>query len=286
MIKELYTAANEEIPIDLSNMSYKELAEILMNYFHSKRYVVVLHDVWNINMWREINVALPNGLQGSRVLLTTRKEDVSAFSFGVGSQVHHVQPLERIEAWDLFCRKALSTKCCPSRLEFLARGFVEKCNGLPLGIVTLGGIMSTKLLESEWRRVYNSFNWELSNNPMFDVLRSILLLSFNDFPYRLKHCFLYCCIFPEDYVIFRNRLIRLWIAEGFVEQIRGLTLEETVESYLIELIRRNMLQVVVNSYGKPNTCKMHDIFMRARPFNFKGGEVLQRNRGTTGNNRR
>nr|XP_024934947.2 disease resistance protein RPM1-like [Ziziphus jujuba var. spinosa]XP_024934948.2 disease resistance protein RPM1-like [Ziziphus jujuba var. spinosa]XP_024934950.2 disease resistance protein RPM1-like [Ziziphus jujuba var. spinosa]XP_024934951.2 disease resistance protein RPM1-like [Ziziphus jujuba var. spinosa]XP_048320147.1 disease resistance protein RPM1-like [Ziziphus jujuba var. spinosa]XP_048320148.1 disease resistance protein RPM1-like [Ziziphus jujuba var. spinosa] len=258
MIKELYTAANEEIPIDLRSMSYRQLAEILINYLQSKRYFVVLDDVWNIDLWREINVALTNGLQGSRVMLTTRKEEVATFSFGVGSQVHHVQPLGKDEAWDLFCRKAFSAKRCPPRLELLARGLVEKCKGLPLGIVTLGGVMSTKLLESEWRRVYNSFNWELSNNPMFDVLRSILLLSFNDLPYRLKHCFLYCCIFPEDYVIFRNRLIRLWIAEGFVEQIRGLTLEETAESYLIELIRRNMLQVVY-SYGKPKACKMHDI---------------------------
>ncbi|XP_024934946.3 disease resistance protein RPM1 isoform X2 [Ziziphus jujuba] len=259
MIKELYTAPNEEIPINLSNMSYRELAEILLNYLQSKRYLVVLDDVWNINLWREINVALPNGLQGSRVMLTTRKEDIAAFSFGVGSQVHFVQPLGENEAWNLFCQKAFSMKYCPPGLEFFARGLVEKCKGLPLGLVTLGGFMSSKLLESEWRRVYNSFNWELSNNPIFDVLRSILLLSFNDLPYRLKHCFLYCCMFPEDYVIFRNRLIRLWIAEGFVEQIRGLTLEETAENYLTELIRRNMLQVVVNSCGKPKACKMHDI---------------------------
>ncbi|KAI5323163.1 hypothetical protein L3X38_032235 [Prunus dulcis] len=29
-------------------------------------------------------------------------------------------------------------------------------------------------------------------------MKSILLLSFNDLPYRLKQCFLYCSLFPED----------------------------------------------------------------------------------------
>ncbi|PON82001.1 NB-ARC domain, LRR domain containing protein [Trema orientale] len=156
---------------------------------------------------------------------------------------------------------SIPEKSCPAELKSISNDLVQKCEGLPLGIVTLGAVMSAKILEkSEWGRVYNSLSWELRTNPLLEVVKSILLLSFKDLPYRLKYCFLYCCIFPEAYVIQRSRLVRLWIAEGLVEQVKGHSLEETAESYLMELIYRSMLQVVErHSNGRPKACKMHDL---------------------------
>lgn len=247
MIEEFYRVARKDMPSDIGSISYRGLMEILVNYLQSRRYVVILDDVWNINLWSEISGALPKGLKGSQVMLTTRKEDIAVLSFGVESHVNCVEPLKESDAWDLFCLKAFSRRSmrsCPQELKSIAKVLVQKCKGLLLGIVALGALMSTKLMESKWRRMYNSLNWELSNNPMLEFAKSILLLSFKDLPCRLKHCFLYCCIFPEDYVIQREKLLRLWIAEGFIDQVRGVTLEERAESYLMELVCRSMLQVV------------------------------------------
>ena len=264
MVKEFYGATKKEIPFDLNNFSYRELVEKLIEYLQPKRYVAVLDDVWNINLWKEINVALPNSLQGSRVMLTTRIEDIASISFGVGSHVYSIRPLDGDLAWRLFCMKAFSRipeASCPAELKSIANDLVQKCGGLPLGIVTLGAVMATKILEkSEWGRVHKSLSWELRTNPVLEVVKSILLLSFKDLPYQLKHCFLYCCIFPENYVIQRSRLVRLWIAEGFVEQVKGHSLEETAEVYLMQLINRSMLQVVQrHSNGRPKACKLHDL---------------------------
>jgi len=113
---------------------------------------------------------------------------------------------------------------------------------------------------SQWNEIYNNLNWSLSNSPKLEAVKSILLLSFNDLPYQVKHCFLYCSLFPEDHEIRRKRLIKLWIAEGFVEQVKGSTPEAVADGYLVELIFRNMLQVVKrNEFGRPKRCKMHDI---------------------------
>lgn len=58
----------------------------------------------------------------------------------------------------------------------------------------------------------------------------------------------------------RKRLIRLWIAEGFLEHVRGVTPEVTADRYLSELCYRSMLQVVVrNEEGRPKKCRMHDV---------------------------
>jgi len=68
-------------------------------------------------------------------------------------------------------------------------------------------------------------------------------------------------MFPEDYHIERKRLIRLWIAEGFIED-RGpeTTLSDVAACYLKELADRSLLQVVHrNEYGRPKRFQMHDL---------------------------
>ncbi|KAF8394078.1 hypothetical protein HHK36_020282 [Tetracentron sinense] len=188
IIRELSEA--NTVPIDLSSMDYRKLVETLVNFLQQKRYVVVLDDVWDINLWDNVKVDLPNGTNGSRVMLTTRNKDIASFSFGIGSHVHHLQPLGQTEAWALFCKRAFSSdpnRFCPPEIQNLARDLVGKCEGLPLAIVAIGGLMSTKdKTELEWRKVHDTLNWELSNNPMLEVVKSILLLSYNDLPYYLS----------------------------------------------------------------------------------------------------
>ncbi|KAM1146992.1 hypothetical protein ACFX19_039454 [Malus domestica] len=262
LIKQFHQGRKEEVTTQLDSMSYKELLEMLSAYLKSKRYLVVLDDVWDIKLWQEIKIPLLNRHHGSRIMLTTRKKDIASYSFEVESRPIEIEPLGNNEAWELFSKKAFSTydnKSCPPELESLAWKLVDKCEGLPLAVVTLGGLMSSKRSSSEWRSVYNSLNWHLTNNPMLEPMSSILLLSFNNLPNRLKPCFLYCGLFPEDYLIKRNRLIRLWIAEGFVEPIDGVTLEEVAEGYLVELIVRSMLQVEKNEARGLGACKMHDL---------------------------
>ncbi|KAI5311713.1 PREDICTED: disease resistance [Prunus dulcis] len=262
LIKEFHEARMEKVPADMNSMTYRELLQVLVNYLESKRYMVVLDDVWDIKLWKEMRIALPNTQFGSRIMLTTRREDVASYCFGVQSHIHHIQPLEKNDAWALFSSKAFSAyqkKSCPPDLQSLAEELVEKCEGLPLAVMALGGLMSSKK-SLEWIKVYNSLNWHLTNHPLLEPVKSILLFSFDDLPYPLKHCFLYCSLFPEDYLIRRKRLIRLWIAEGFVQDEKGATAEEVAESYLMQLIFRSMLHVVLrNESGRPKACKMHDL---------------------------
>ncbi|KAB2633232.1 disease resistance protein RPM1-like [Pyrus ussuriensis x Pyrus communis] len=262
LIRQFHQGRKEALPEHLNSMSYEELLDMLSTYLKSKRYLVVLDDVWDIKLWQEIRIPLLNRHHGSRIMLTTRKKDIAFYSFEVECRPLEIEPLENNEAWNLFSKKAFSTydnKSCPPELESLAWKLVEKCEGLPLALVTLGGLMSSKRSSSEWRRVYSSLNWHLTNHPMLEPMSSILLLSFNNLPNRLKPCFLYCALFPEDYLIKRKRLIRMWIAEGFVEPIDGVTPEEVAEGYLVELIVRSMLQLEKDEAGRLEGYKMHDL---------------------------
>ncbi|KAF8017804.1 hypothetical protein BT93_H2874 [Corymbia citriodora subsp. variegata] len=67
-------------------------------------------------------------------------------------------------------------------------------------------------------------------------------------------------LFPEDHVIECARLIRLWIAEGFVEEREGMTQEDVAQRYLKELINRNLVQIVESNLRKRLTnCRVHDL---------------------------
>ncbi|KAL4348177.1 hypothetical protein GQ457_17G000920 [Hibiscus cannabinus] len=265
LIKELYYKAEEKIDpvINLDSMSYRELVGARVNFLQPRRYLIVIDDVWSIKVWEDINKALPANMNGSRILLTTRKEDVASFKFGAVNHIHRLKSLPFDESLTLFCKKAFVGEGgqCPPHLVSSARRLVAKCDGLPLAIVALGGLMASKNSIAEWNGVYNNLNRELSeNDTYFERLKYISLLSYYDLSYRLKQCFLYCCIFPEDYVIKRKRLIRLWMAEGFVEPQKQTIPEVVAERYLTELICRGLLQVVSrNESGRPKQCKMHDI---------------------------
>lgn len=263
MIKEFLKEKEVMIPSNLGSMDFRHLVDMLIDILRLKRYFVVLDDVWSIDLWSRIRGAFPDNGCGSRILFTTRNENV-AKSVGPGSHVHRLEPLKEDDAWSLFCKKAFWTnpdRDCPSELESSARFILKKCEGLPLAIVAIGGLMcSRNKLAVEWKKVCDSLNWQLSNNPMLERVKGILLLSFNDLPYNLKHCFLYCCVFRDGYPIKRKKLIRLWVAEGFVLEQKGMTLEEVAEDYLTELIYRSMIHVTeTNDVGRVKTFRLHDV---------------------------
>ncbi|KAM1048478.1 hypothetical protein FF1_027622 [Malus domestica] len=198
-------------------------------------------------------------------MITSRNKDVADFC--IRSCFVHVHPLKLLppnKAWELFCKKAFQFELegnCPPDLEELSLNIVKKCEGLPLAIVSIGGLLSTQVKGLyEWQRLYNSLSSELESNPHLKSLTRILYLSYHHLPYYLKSCVLYFGIFPEDYSVSCIRLIRLWIAEGFVKLKKGKTLEEVGEEYLTELIHRNLVQVSkVYIDGKARSCRVHDL---------------------------
>ncbi|XP_058089098.1 disease resistance protein RPM1-like isoform X2 [Magnolia sinica] len=260
IIKQLLEAKKDVVPNDLATKDAGELRRMVRGLLDSKKYLVILDDVWTMNDWNKLNVIFSDCGCGSRLVVTTRDSHVASAA-GKGSRVCKLQLLDQEEAWVLFCKEAFQSEPCPLELEPLARSIVEKCEGLPLAIVAMGGLLSLRDKTAlEWNQIYKHMSWQLTNNQMLEPVKRILLLSFYDLRYHLKHCFLYCCMFPEDYLIHRKQLIRLWVAEGFVEETGKITMEEVAEEYLKELIHRNILQVVeTNEFGRLKTCRMHDI---------------------------
>ncbi|KAJ6366458.1 hypothetical protein OIU77_002945 [Salix suchowensis] len=171
--------------------------------------------------------------------------------------------LSNEESWELFLKKICSAEDALSKnLDLSLITFKEKilklCNGLPLLISLMGGILSmVELSNGEWSRVIEDAD---------NLHGDILALSYKELPSRMKPCFLYMGMFPKGFEVPVRRLFQLWIAERLVTPSSSGELGPgEVEVFLEELINRNMIEVARwRSHGIPKTCRMpgaiYDVF--------------------------
>ncbi|XP_043693305.1 disease resistance protein RPM1-like [Telopea speciosissima] len=152
---------------------------------------------------------------------------------------------------------------------------VRKCDGLPLAIMVLGGLLSDKRLNTtlaEWKKMLDSVNWHLEYS---SDCQKVLALSYSELPSHLKPLFLYFGVFPEDTEIDRDRLIRLWVAEGFLEPRGNLRMEDVGGECLEELMQRNLIQVATwKPNGVPRSFIIHDLLLNLAISEAKEGNFL------------
>lgn len=234
-----------------------DLAEKLYKILSGRRYLVVLDDMWSIEAWNKIKFFFPENRNGSRIVITTREKELAD---DFGSMALSLNVLDASNSWELFCEKAFGQKSLTTEVEELGRSITRKCNGHPLSIVVIAGIIGRYCCMKEY--------WENEEETVASVLRSIkndhcvdmLSLSYDYLPAHLKPCFLYLGIFPEDRLIVVSKLIKLWVAEGFIKPHENQTLEKAAAGYLKDLVGRNL--VLVHSWGstgKIKTVYVHDL---------------------------
>jgi disease resistance protein RPM1 len=186
----------------INMMDKTALITVARSYLQSKRYVIYFDDVWKVDFWDEIQLAAPDNKKGSRIVITTRNLDVANYCKKDSRvQVHKLQPLPPNKAWELFCNKAFRFDfdgSCPLELKDISDEIVQKCEGLPLAIVAIGGLLSTKdKTVSEWKKLCQNLSSELDRNPHLANLTRILGMSYDDLPHYLKSCILYFWYIPR-----------------------------------------------------------------------------------------
>ncbi|KAJ0965126.1 hypothetical protein J5N97_026264 [Dioscorea zingiberensis] len=264
LLKIIITRVTGVTKDELEELDEVRLKEKLHRSLNKRRYLIVMDDVWDINFWPRMKTAFPDVLNGSRVLITTRFIGVARSADSVAVP-YELSFMPEDKSWELFLLKAFPARLingnisCPDELEEIGRQLVKKCGGLPLALVVLGGLISRKDPDpAVWLEVAESMDWELEGQ---DCLK-ILALSYCDLPHHfLKSCFLYLAAFPEDSEILASKLIKLWIAEGFIPQREKQTMEDIARGYLEELVQRCMIQVVKRGvYNKSvKKIRIHDV---------------------------
>ncbi|XP_058114730.1 disease resistance protein RPM1-like [Magnolia sinica] len=263
ILEGFYKSRKEVAPNHGETMDETNIAEMINDYLQGKRYALFLDDIWDTSVWEDVKHALPHE-GGSKIIFTTRIEN-TARPVHEKCSIHRVEPLSHELSWELFQKKAFMKQdtqgTCPPHLVEVGNAMVKRCKGLPLAIVVIGGLMSKKSTDpAEWNDVLENLCWELKDNEDLARLNRALLTSYNYLPFYLKYCFLYCGLFPGDYVIKRKKLICMWVAEGFIKEHQQKTPEEVSSNYFAQLIDRNLLQPVIDEYtGDLIACQVHDL---------------------------
>ncbi|CAK9178309.1 unnamed protein product [Ilex paraguariensis] len=221
----------------------------LLERLKTKRCLIVLDDVFIRDVWEKLKDAFPYTRKWTQIILTTCDIDVARYADPDGLP-HHLNPLDNSASWDLLMKSAGLEETSPSSPDHVQQRILKICNGLPLNIVLLGGLLSTKKSSSykEWNRVLSSQkNWDTTD---------ILSLSINDLPFLSKLCLLYLALFPKEFDIPVRRLLRLWLAEGFMAQPDKVP-EDVVQECFDDLVNRNLVQVSkLRSDGSYRRCRL------------------------------
>ncbi|XP_062217439.1 disease resistance protein Pik-2-like [Phragmites australis] len=242
--------------------SVQQLKLKLKTQLEQKRYLLLIDDVWSVSSWRDIWESLPRNKKGSSIVVTTRFKSVANACCYKQDRIHMLKPLRGEESKILFFERIHDPE--PTKFKEIKEEIIKKCAGLPLAILTVAGLLARRDLNesSHWKTVEESLNSELEKNLSPEGVTHILNLCYNDLPADQKNCLLYLSIFPKGCSIHRKRLTKRWIAEGFIIEKDGKTVEEVADDTFNDLISRNIVRPVEHSSnGKVKACQVHDMIL-------------------------
>ncbi|RCV38687.1 hypothetical protein SETIT_8G162700v2 [Setaria italica] len=245
------------VGVDKENCeSIGELQAKLAEAIEGDSFFLVLDDLWESDVWTNL-LRTPLNAAAQVTIVTTTRHDTVAKAIGV-EHMHRVELMSVEVGWELLWKSMnISDEKEVHNVQDKGMEIVRKCGGLPLAIRTMASVLAVKeTTESEWQKILDNDAWSISKLPA--ELRGALYLSYDQLPQNLKQCFLYCALYPEDRTLRCDDLVRLWIAEGFIEKQNNQLLEDTAEEYFFELISRNLL-LPDPRYAEPYRCKMHDL---------------------------
>ncbi|XP_042047834.1 putative late blight resistance protein homolog R1B-16 [Salvia splendens] len=259
ILLSLLRRPNEKIDDELNGCNEDELKDILYKRLFGRKYMIVLDDIWSTKFWDEIRMYLPNNNNGSRVVITTRESNVAQYVVNSKSLHHNLQLLNKAASWDLLRQTVFGEEDCPLELQGIGTMIATECEGLPLAIHVIGGLLSkVERSKDVWEQISTDVKASIVKSD--ERFSNILSLSYNNLPIYLKPCLLYMGAFPEDNEIKGSRLISLWIAEGFVKSNGDKSLEEEAKDYLKLLVERNLLLVTrKKSNWKAMSYSIHDL---------------------------
>lgn len=262
MKKVFLTILERFTELDMSGLTEGELAQKVHFCLKNQKFLLFMDDVWTAETWKTIENSLPKSNRMGKVVITSRDEKVARQANHL-REPHRLRVQDSKESWELLQIKVFGKlNECPPELEEIGSYIAMQCEGIPLAIVVMAGILVEKYpktsdMKIQWENISASLSMYLKYDT---IVENIIALSYDQLPLDLRDCFLYLGIFPENAEIPTWKLIRLWVAEGFIQKKTEKTLEEVAEDNLKALINKNLVMVdKKTATGDVKTCRIHDM---------------------------
>ncbi|XP_050367979.1 probable disease resistance protein At4g27220 isoform X2 [Argentina anserina] len=247
---------------DLLNLKLEDETEIgRANRLEEKikrgtRILIILDDIWNRIELSSIGIPSHHKLQicNSKVLLTTRRLSVCHFMDSHANIPLNI--LSEEDSWNLFVKEARQSFDKSTNFYDVAREVARECAGLPVALIAVARALRYASF-NEWK---DSAQRLKASQPAIpedegDVYKCIKLsydyLKTDD----SKSCFLLCCLFPDDYDIPVEQLLKYGIGKGMFQDF---SMQEARAAMHLLLKAMKASSLLLDS--KKNECvRMHDV---------------------------
>lgn len=189
----------------------------------TKKYALLFDNMLAKLNLKQIGVPNPDPKRRDKIVFTTRHKEVCS---RMGADVlKEVKRLDGDAAFVLFQEQVGEDFLMRNPdITALANIICQKCYGLPIFINAIAQAMAPKKTVEEWRDATKSLSSVIKDLslPEFaceeDINLSVLKFSYiNLDDDKVKRCFRYCGLFPENYEMIKEELIDYWECEAFVD---------------------------------------------------------------------
>ncbi|KAM3373105.1 hypothetical protein ACQJBY_019824 [Aegilops geniculata] len=227
-----------------------ELIQDLTVHLQNKRYFLIIDDLWATSAWHVVRRAFPEG-KGSRIVTTTENQDVALACCSYESQyMFKMERLSLSHSKKLFISAVFGSGEKHSRqLDGVSNEIIRRCAGLPQAIISICSVVAS-LGEANTEQNREKIQNNLPTNATSDeILKQVLIFCYNCLPNCLQTCLLYLSIYPENYFILKQVIMKQWVGEGFICAPTENEKMKVAESYFDKLVHMGMIQQIDVGYS-------------------------------------
>lgn len=206
---------------------------------------------------------------GSKTIVTTRHSAVASSRNDDEGDMRHNLPVSTKEEAKLIFMQALTESTRGDEADDnrnhddnIPPRVWEMCAKQPVAIIAMAGYAACNRGKSldAWKEVCNKLLPESVKELTRDGVPRVLSHCYHDMSAEIKTCSLYLSMYPKGSSVSRKHLARRWIAEGFVSEKPGRSVEEVADDYFDQLVRRKIVQPMdISKNGKVKNCQVYGI---------------------------
>jgi hypothetical protein len=255
-ILECLPATENEGVKETNNLD--QLQKSIAERLRSKRFLIVLDDIWQCSDDKWANLLAPFKMRGagigSMIIVTTRFPYIAQMV--KTTTPVNLEGLEPAEFWIFFQACVFGEVTVEHDKEDLievGRQMADKLKCSPLAAKTVGRLLKKRFSREHWVQILENKEW--LNQTHDDDIMPALKISYDYLPFHLKKCFSYCALYPEDYKFQSLEIGRFWISLGITDSDgQNDKVEDIGSKYLDELLDYGFLMK-----GDDNYYVMHDL---------------------------